>query len=251
MQPLGNLIRKQQEPQVESLRIMSKYASYGINLDILRLTGYLSEEQYNALTKAGVNGSDLIEKVFGARLFFKSPNTQRLKSDLDRYLTYLNEILQIQKYAKIQIANANRLLNKKFYADSQKVADRVVHVEKNAMGEEVYTASEDPSTGLTQETLEQIEKSGNSLIYPKMSYVVADHPEHARVILQMRNVFETILEINQHYPFIFAHANAIFEQMVLEMNSLVAENISIKDKVVQTIDFDDELLNSEDDGVWK
>ncbi len=57
--------------------------------------------------------------------------------------------------------------------------------------------------------------------------------------------------MNRYYPAIFARANAIFEQMVLEMNSLVAENISIKDKVVQTIDFDDELLNSEDDGVWK
>lgn len=225
MQPLSGGMMAKQDGRRDQIAWWSQ-APTGLTLDMLALTGFIPKEVYSKLLIKGVSGSDTIERVFGGQIHFRQPKDKKTKQQLDKVLLLLNRILQVRASAKHEIDDIDNIIQTRWGDNSDLL----------------------PSD-LPVELRELYEKYGVN----KISHPIAHRPQSVFTLIKIREQLQSIYSNPGYFSRIFAVANTLFHEMLLDITTVSIDNMSLHNDSTQYIELDPatkRVMEDAQEGMW-
>lgn len=173
---------------------------WGMNPDMLVLTGFWPESVMSRLETSNVDTSQAIEQIYGGVLRFKPLPGKEWERRLDRVIDGLNKILQAKRHIQDVAKRIPGLLKEEW------------HVNENSF------LPEDLSEDL------------KNLIVRDRTYIIASDHNTTSQILSLLPILNGLKNNGiGYYPGIYREANTLFGRMVLETVNMSLENLAIKD----------------------
>lgn len=198
--PLPRKVPFGDEGKLVQTRYWIDIGGWGINPDMLTLTGFWPESVVSRLQSSNVDTSMAIEQIFGGVLRFKPLPGRAWEQRLDRVIDGLNMILQVKRHI-------------------QDVIDWI----PNILSEQWHSADDK----LLPEDLDKETK--NMILGSQKTYVVASDPNTSRQILSVHPILNGMKNRVGYYPSIYREANTLFQRMILETVNMSMQNMAIKD----------------------
>lgn len=185
------------ESRMEQTQYWINIGGMGISPDMLELVGFWPESVTNQMRMSGINTSQSIEQVYGGILRFRPLGSIRWRSELDEVLLILHKILQIKRHINDYLDTIPKTLQEEWHNDDDR-----------------YIPSDLPN---------EVRKM---LRTPK-HYVIAESPNHARQVLDLIPIAQSIRNRIGYFAEIYARANKLFSDMLLETVSMSLTNLSL------------------------
>ena len=147
---------------------------------------------------SGINTSQSIEQVYGGILRFRPLGSIRWRSELDEVLLILHKILQIKRHINDYLDTIPKTLQEEWHNDDDR-----------------YIPSDLPN---------EVRK----MLRTSKHYVIAESPNHARQVLDLIPIAQSIRNRIGYFAEIYARANKLFSDMLLETVSMSLTNLSLQ-----------------------
>ena len=202
-------------------------APTGLTLDMLALTGFIPSSTYNQLLLRGINGSDTVDRMFGGQIHFRQPKDKKTKQQLDKILLLLNRILQIRATAQHEIEDIDNIIATKWGGHGDI---------------------------LPKDLPQSLKDVYNTYNLGSVTHPVAKRPQSVFTLLKLREALSGIQKNPGHYSRIFAVANTLFHEMLLDITTVAIENMGLKDNVQEMpIELDyitKKVMDDAQEGLW-
>jgi hypothetical protein len=201
-------------------------APIGLTMDMLALTGFIPSQAYNQLLLRGVNGTDTVERIFGGQIHFRQPKDRKTKQQLDKILLLLNRILQIRAAAQHEIEDI----------------DNIIGTEWGGHGD-----------ALPKNMPEYLKDIYDTYKIDSATHPIAKRPQAVFTLLKIREALTSIQQNPGYYSRIFAVANTLFHEMLLDITTVAIENMGLKDTPEFPIELDyatKKVMEDAQEGLW-
>lgn len=201
-------------------------APTGLTIDMLALTGFIPSSVYNQLLLKGINGSDTVDRMFGGQIHFRQPKDKKTKQQLDKILLLLNRILQIRATAQHEIEDIDNIIGTQWGGHGD-ILPKDLPIYLKEMYEQYQV---------------------NHTTHP-----VAKRPQNVFSLLKIREALSGIQKNPGHYTRIFAVANTLFHEMLLDITTVAIDNMGLKDVMEMPIEIDyatKRVMEDAQEGLW-